>query len=59
MTLLPSTEIDFNIGYVGNAWGIIHKLLTLWKQDIANKIKQEFLQTVAVSVLLYGCTICT
>ena len=32
----------------------IDKLMTTWKSDLSDEIKQEFFQ--AVSVLLYGCT---
>ena len=32
------------------------QLTNIWKYDRSDKIKQEFFQTVAVSVLLYGCT---
>ena len=31
--------------------------LTGWKADLSDKIKQEFFSAVAMSVLLYGCTI--
>ena len=31
-------------------------LLTIWKSDLSDKIKLEFFQAVAMSVLLYGCT---
>ena len=31
-------------------------LTTTWIYDFTDKIKQEFFQAVAVSVLLYGCT---
>ena len=29
---------------------------TVWKSDLSDKVKQEFSQSVAVSLLLYGCT---
>ena len=41
---------------IGKAWFIIDRLLTIWKSDLSNKIKQEFFQTEAMSVLPYGCT---
>ena len=34
----------------------IDRLLIIWKSDLSNKIKQDFFQAVAVSILLYGCT---
>ena len=35
---------------------VLFWLLTKWKFDLSNKIKQEFFEAVAVSVLLYGRT---
>ena len=37
----------------------IGRLSTIRKSDISDEIKCEFLQVVAVSVLLYGCTFWT
>ena len=31
-------------------------LLIIWKSNLSSKIKQDFFQAVAVSILLYGCT---
>ena len=37
-------------------WIIIERLTNIWKSDFVDKIKREFFQTVAVLMLLYGCT---
>ena len=52
---ISSTESDVNI-CMGKAQITIDRLTTILKSDISDKIKPEFFQTVAVSVLLYGCT---
>ena len=31
----------------------------IWKSDLSDKIKRNFIQIVAVSILLYRCTIRT
>ena len=41
------------------AWTAINRLLIIWKSDLSDKMKQEFFQIVAISVLLYGGTIWT
>ena len=51
---ISSTESDVNI-YIGIAWTAIDRSSTIWK-SISDKIKCEFFQAVATSVLLYGCT---
>ena len=49
------TESDVNT-YIGKAWTVIDRLLTIWKSDFIDKIKWKIFQVLAVSVLLYGCT---
>ena len=38
------------------SWTGIDKLLIIWKFDLSDKIKYNFFQTAAVSLLLYRCT---
>ena len=52
---ISSTERDINTR-IGKAWTAMDRLSTIWKSDLANKLKRQFFQAVAVSVLLYGCT---
>ena len=52
---ISSNESDV-ITWLAKAWTAIDWLSIIWKSDCSNKIKQGFFQTVAVSVLLYGCT---
>ena len=52
---ISSTEINVNI-HIGKAWTAIDRLLIIWKSDLSNKIKWDFFQAVAMTVLLYGCT---
>ena len=42
----------------GKAWTAIERLLIIWKSDISDE-KQEFLQAIAVLVLLHCCTTST
>ena len=37
-------------------WTVFDRLLIKWKSDPYDKIKRNYFQVVAVSVLLYGCT---
>ena len=37
----------------------VDRLLIIWKSDLTNKIKWDFFSCLAVSILLYGCTIWT
>ena len=37
-------------------WIAIDRLSIISKSDLSNKIKWDFFQAVAVSILLYGCT---
>ena len=52
---ISSTERDVNI-HIGKVWNVIDRLMTIWKSDLPYKIKQEFFQVAAITVLLYGCT---
>ena len=52
---ISSIESHVNI-HIGVAWGAIERLWTIWISDLSDKIKQEFFQAVAVSVLVYGFT---
>ena len=38
------------------AWTAINRLFIIWRSDLFYKIKLDFFQAVAVSVLLYLCT---
>ena len=50
-----STEGNVNI-CIAKAWIAIGRLLILWKFDLSEKIKLNFFQALAVSLLQYGCT---
>ena len=39
---------------IRKAWTAIDRLSTIWKSDLSDKIKQEFFEVLAVSVLLYS-----
>ena len=41
---------------IGKAWTTIDSLSTIWKSNFSDWIKQEISETVAVEVLLYGCS---
>ena len=41
---------------IGKAWTTVDRLTTVLEYDLFDKIKREFFQVVAVSVLLYGYT---
>ena len=45
--------------HLAKAWTAIDRLSIVWKSDLSDKIKQDFFQAVAVSLLLYGCTVWT
>ena len=51
---ISSTESDINISLL-KVWNAIDRLLIIRISHLSNKIKQDFFQTVAVSLLLYGC----
>ena len=52
---VSTTESDVNI-HQAKEWTAINTLLIIWNSDKFDKIKQDFFQDVAVSILLYGCT---
>ena len=41
---------------LAKAWSAIDRLSDVWKSDLTDKIKRNFFQATAVSILLYGCT---
>ena len=55
---ISTTASNVNIG-IGEVWTAINILLTIRKSNLSDKMKQEFDQAVAMSELLYGCTIWT
>ena len=52
---VSSTENDINMR-LAKVWTAIDRLLVIWKSDWADKIKHNFFQVAAMSILLYGCT---
>ena len=52
---ISSTESNVNI-HIQKICNAIDRLLTIWKFNRPNKIKQDFFLAKPVSVLLYGCT---
>ena len=55
---VSSTENDINTR-LPKAWKAIDRLSVIWKSDLSDKIKCNFLQAAILSILLYGCTIWT
>ena len=53
-----STKINVNISLV-KVLIAIDRLSITWKSDLSDKIKRDFFQAVAVSVLLYDYTTLT
>ena len=51
---VSSTESDINMRLL-KVWTIIDGQSIIWKFDLSDKIKWDFFQTVAVSILLNGC----
>ena len=51
---ISSTESNINIHI--ERYGLLLTGYHFWKSDLSNKIKDEFFQAVAMSVLLYGGT---
>ena len=43
--------------HIDKAWITIDMLMTTWKSNFVDKLKQEFFLVVDMSVLPYGCTI--
>ena len=53
----PLKLVDqFIISVEKKAWTALNKLFIIWKSDFSDKIMQEFLLSVAVSVLQFGRT---
>ena len=52
---VSSTENDINMR-PAMAWTAIDRLSIIWKSSQSDKMKRDFFQAAAVSVLLYGCT---
>ena len=52
---VSSTESDVHIR-LAKAWTAIDMLSIIRKSDLSDKIKRDFFQTMAVSILLYGWT---
>ena len=51
------SSIESNIKIrIGMARTAIDRLSIIWKSDSSDKIKRDFIQAVAVLILLYGCT---
>ena len=55
---ISSTESDVKI-CLAKTWTTIDRLSVTCKSDLPDKIKRDFFHAVAVSILLYGCTIRT
>ena len=52
---VSSTEKDIDTRLT-KAWTAIDKLSVILKSDLTDKMKRNFFQAAAVSILLYGCT---
>ena len=52
---VSSTEKDIDTRLT-KAWTAIDRLSIIWKSDLTDKMKCNFLQAAVVSILLYGCT---
>ena len=52
---ISSTECYVSIR-ISKSWTAIDRLWTIWKSELSDKIKLEFFQVVAMSVLLHGST---
>ena len=55
MTYKPSIENDIN-KRLAKAKTAIDRLSIIWKSDLSDKIKRNFIQAAVASILLYGCT---
>ena len=51
---ISSTEYDVSIR-LAKAWTTFDRLSIIWKSDLSNKIKKDFLQGVAVLIQQYEC----
>ena len=52
---ISSTENEINKG-VAKTYKAIDRLSVMWKSDLSDKIKRDFFQATAMSILLYGYT---
>ena len=52
---ISSTESDVSIR-IGKAWVAYDRSMIKWKSDLFDKIKEEFFQAAAMSVLLLDST---
>ena len=52
---VSSTKNDINPWLV-KVWTAINSLSVIWKSDRSDKIKSNYFQAAAVSILMYGCT---
>ena len=52
---ISSTESDMNIRQL-LAWNAIDRLSIIWKSDLFDEMKQDFFESLAVSILLNGGT---
>ena len=52
---ISSTKSNINL-CISKVWTIIDRFMIIGKSDLSDKIKQNFFQVVAVSILLYKCT---
>ena len=52
---ISSTESDISMCLV-KAWTAIDRLLIIWKSDLSDKIKWNFIRASVETLLLYGCT---
>ena len=53
---ISSTESDVSIR-LAKVWSSVDRSLIIWKSDLFDNIKRDCFQALAVSLLLYGCTI--
>ena len=51
---ISSTESEVNLRLL-KVWIAVDRLLAVGQSDLSDKIKREFFQAVAASVLLYSC----
>ena len=49
---ISSTESDVNI-HLAKAWTSIDRQLMIWMSDLSDKIKCDFFQAMAVSIIQY------
>ena len=55
---VSSTEKDIDMRLM-KAWTAIDRLSIIWKSDLTDKMKRSFFPAAIVSILLYGCVICS